>query len=270
MPNIVNCPHCRTLVYDTAPRCHGCEEPLRRRRRFRRGTWAFTAFCVGAFTLVRGIDLLQDRRDRVRREIREEMENEVARTTAIRWLTGDDAALARTVEQSDGAFLDRLKALRDAYPDVFPAESARVDVVGPVGRTQHVRVLGASEVRHPDDPDRTRLAQMAQTLRRAGLRGAPESDVEYASLATAVNRQRCACSTTASECGAWNGWATVDGKRVNARFWDCRTTRFVAVVERGEASYRVHGTSCHADGVLRCLVIRRVERLDGELVPPRD
>lgn len=134
MDDIIRCPACRTLVYASAARCHGCDAVLGRRRIVTKGTWAFVVVATAIFSVFAGADLLQDRR---RREY--EQAAEVRRTYATQevveaWIRGDNSAMRNRIDPGEANLMTRLRTLREAYPTVFPGN------VEDWGRTRKRRV----------------------------------------------------------------------------------------------------------------------------------
>src|SRR5262245_2607070 len=89
MRTIIRCPSCFTHVYADARTCHGCGEPLGRRKILRRGSWIFIGLAVTGFTIARGIDLEQDSFNRARQEAAHARRTEVATRFVRAWLQGD-------------------------------------------------------------------------------------------------------------------------------------------------------------------------------------
>src|SRR5262245_58414294 len=101
MREIRHCPACLTYVYSDARRCHGCGERTGRRGILTRGSWIFIVLAATGFAIGRGIDLQQDKRDRIRREIERAASINTVNTFVKGWLTGDEAAIARVSLKCD-------------------------------------------------------------------------------------------------------------------------------------------------------------------------
>jgi hypothetical protein len=123
MADIIRCPRCRTLVYDTASRCHGCDGRLKGGRLLTKGSWVFIFLATSAFGVIAGADILNDKQRAEWRARAERQQQVRLRATVQAWLGGDDAAVRDHLEARDGDLMRRLLAVRDAYCQVLPCDA---------------------------------------------------------------------------------------------------------------------------------------------------
>ena len=97
-------------VYDDARACHGCGERIGRRKILRRGSWIFIGLAVTGFAIGRGIDLQQDRRNRVRNEFEAASRAQNVREFLKSWLAGEDVGAFSLMSTSSSACKDDMTA----------------------------------------------------------------------------------------------------------------------------------------------------------------
>jgi hypothetical protein len=265
MPDIIRCPRCRTLVYDTASRCHGCDCKLRGGKLLTKGSWAFIFLSTAVFGVICGTEILNDKQREEARIARARAQDRAVRHSVEAWMREDDATVRDGLEVGDGELMKRLRGIRENYSLVFP-----VDGVDEWRRTNPRQVhMEQAEGRMPFAresvfnlaPARTSLLTFKND--RRGYRyelttSGPEGDCEKL-LGEAHGDRK-------------SSWCSVYGSKGNRLWcWTEEAIEYEVAVRRDDRRYRVLLAAHVDDGRLRGLRIGRIEDYaSGEVIRPEN
>ena len=237
MRTIIRCPNCFTYVYDDARTCHGCGDRIGRRKILRRGSWIFIGLAVSGFAIGRGIDLQQDRRQRVRQEFEEAARSQAVRAFLRSWLLADNVSAGSLLSSS--ACGDEMAKLRDLYPDALPATD--VDSIELLSdRTQTHSQRNKGKVSHPRPYSET------ETKAKAKARRTVCSEPTHTPSSSFKNR--------------------VDGKVVVDRVWSLNAVEFEAIFRKDGVRYTLYGRACvDSEYKISCLFLDHLDGVEGSI-----
>lgn len=162
MREIRRCPACLTYVYTDARRCHGCGERVGRRRLLTRGSWIFIVLAAAGFAIGRGIDIQQNKRDRLARALAETARSDLVSSFVGSWIEGNQPSVdSDTPEQPEfRAGLDRLRA---KFPTVLPGSDFQILELDRSGGTRHAQRTPEAPVKHEGERQAGLRASAAPT-----------------------------------------------------------------------------------------------------------
>ncbi len=285
MANIIRCRHCRTFVYDTASRCHGCGEAVRGGRLLGRGAYVFVALVTVAYGIGRGVDLIQTKSQRARAYAEAARDDHQARTFLEMFLRGQDDGYRKWISPGASEMATTLRRLRDELPEVLPVSDSivflqdRVVDVTVCKYADPAKTWERITVEPPVFGGRDAVDEPFPSYAfEAPVRAAdgPEADGNAESPATAgFTRLRpfCVAAKNLVERHSYNGMrrVTVGGqsRQVHVHRWYEKAREYEVLASNDGRRFRIQAAVHIDDGVVRTFRIGRIEDADsGEVILP--